>query len=73
MCYGPTSTIGPPGATCSAGRAAAFTSYLPCDPDTEQPTLYYEVIRSPLPRAGMSGPRNGLAALLGHSRAAVLT
>jgi DNA-binding transcriptional ArsR family regulator len=51
---------------------AAFSSYLPCDPDDEQPTLYYEVTRSPLPRTGVTGPKNGLAALLGHSRAAVL-
>ncbi|OEV13508.1 ArsR/SmtB family transcription factor [Streptomyces nanshensis] len=51
---------------------AAFTSYVPCDPDDEQPTLYYEVTRSPLPRTRVTGPQHGLAALLGHSRAAVL-
>ncbi|NLU71760.1 winged helix-turn-helix transcriptional regulator [Streptomyces sp. HNM0575] len=50
----------------------AFASYLPCDPDDEQPTLYYEVTRNPLPRTRVSGPQSGLAALLGHSRAAVL-
>ncbi|WP_433890620.1 ArsR/SmtB family transcription factor [Streptomyces sp. CA-111067] len=50
---------------------AAFTSYVPCDPDEEQPTLYYEVTRDrPLPE--LTGPHDGLAALLGHSRAAVL-
>lgn len=53
----------------------AFSSYVPCDPDEEQPTLYYEVA----PGAGghpllapPGGPHGGLAALLGHSRAAVL-
>lgn len=51
---------------------AAFTSYVPCDPEDEQPTLYYEVTRSPMTGARTAGPRNGLAALLGHSRAAVL-
>jgi DNA-binding transcriptional ArsR family regulator len=53
----------------------AFVSYVPCDPGDEQPTLYYEVapgaachpILTPL-----GGPHEGLAALLGHSRAAVL-
>ena len=51
---------------------AAFTSYVPCDPDDERPTLYYEVTRGPLPRGRVTGPHDGLAALLGHSRAAVL-
>ncbi|WP_327290094.1 ArsR/SmtB family transcription factor [Streptomyces sp. NBC_01198] len=53
----------------------AFSSYVPCDPDDEQPTLYYEVVAD----AGrhsllgtLGGPHDGLAALLGHSRAAVL-
>lgn len=52
-----------------------FSSYVPCDPDEEQPTLYYEVA----PGTGghplltpPGGPLDGLAALLGHSRAAVL-
>lgn len=53
----------------------AFSSYVPCDPDEEQPTLYYEVApdsdRHPL-LAPLGGPHGGLAALLGHSRAAVL-
>lgn len=53
----------------------AFGSYVPCDPDEEQPTLYYEVApgrdRHPL-LLRLSGPHDGLAALLGHSRAAVL-
>jgi DNA-binding transcriptional ArsR family regulator len=53
----------------------AFCSYVPCDPDEEQPTLYYEVApgtgRHPL-LAPPGGPHEGLAALLGHSRAAVL-
>ncbi|GAQ59392.1 ArsR/SmtB family transcription factor [Streptomyces acidiscabies] len=58
---------------------AAFMSYVPCDPDeeraTEQPTLYYDVAGDGPPRAlatGLHGPHGGLAALLGHSRAAVL-
>jgi DNA-binding transcriptional ArsR family regulator len=55
---------------------AAFTSYVPCDPGEEQPTLYYEVGLDrpeghPL-AAPLRGPFGGLAALLGHSRAAVL-
>ncbi|WUH92433.1 winged helix-turn-helix domain-containing protein [Streptomyces sp. NBC_00433] len=53
----------------------AFSSYVPCDPDEEQPTLYYQAapggdrhrLLTPL-----GGPFGGLAALLGHSRAAVL-
>lgn len=56
-----------------------FSSYVPCDPADEQPTLYYEVglgsgVRGPgepFP-AAFGGPFEGLAALLGHSRAAVL-
>ena len=53
---------------------AAFTTYVPCDPDDAQPTLYYEVTRNPLPApaTGAADAQNGLAALLGHSRAAVL-
>ncbi len=49
---------------------AAFSSYLPCGPDDEQPTLFYEAAHPALipPR----GPYTDLAALLGHSRAAVL-
>lgn len=49
---------------------AAFSSYIPCDPGDEQPTLYYEAASHPLAPPG--GPHTGLAALLGHSRAAVL-
>ncbi|NGO68088.1 ArsR/SmtB family transcription factor [Streptomyces boncukensis] len=49
---------------------AAFTSYIPCNPEEEQPTLYYEVA-APL-QARHPGPSDALAALLGHSRAAVL-
>lgn len=55
----------------------AFSGYVPCDPDEEQPTLYYEVgvarggAAGPL-LAPPGGPYGGLAALLGHSRAAVL-
>lgn len=53
----------------------AFTSYAPCDPGDEQPTLYYRLPDGPgtpgfVDRLG--GPYGGLAALLGHSRAAVL-
>lgn len=53
----------------------AFTSYHPCDPGDEQPTLYYRLPETPggpgfADRLG--GPYGGLAALLGHSRAAVL-
>lgn len=53
-----------------------FCAYTPCDPGDEQPTLYYTVAfdggrpEALLPPAG--GPFEGLAALLGHSRAAVL-
>lgn len=50
---------------------AAFSSYIPCDPGDEQPTLYYEAASHPL-AAAPGGPQAGLAALLGHSRAAVL-
>ncbi|NJP42815.1 ArsR/SmtB family transcription factor [Actinacidiphila epipremni] len=57
----------------------AFSGYVPCDPDEEQPTLYYEVppdsAGAPLiatPNGAAAGPYDGLAALLGHSRAAVL-
>jgi DNA-binding transcriptional ArsR family regulator len=55
---------------------AAFTSYVPCDPGERQPTLYYEVgfdraEGHPL-AAPLRGPFGGLAALLGHGRAAVL-
>lgn len=57
----------------------AFCCYVPCDPDEEQPTLYYEVAPDsagyPLfttPQGAPTGPYDGLAALLGHSRAAVL-
>lgn len=49
---------------------AAFCSYIPCDPDEEQPTLYYEAAH-PDPH-GLRGPHSDLAALLGHSRSAVL-
>ncbi|MFG1805219.1 ArsR/SmtB family transcription factor [Streptomyces sp. NPDC049040] len=53
----------------------AFSSYVPCDPDDEQPTLYYEVApgSGEHPLADLpGGPHEGLAALIGHSRAAVL-
>ncbi|WP_327392483.1 winged helix-turn-helix domain-containing protein [Streptomyces sp. NBC_01186] len=60
---------------------AAFCSYVPCDPADEQPTLYYEAAAHP-PLASLTRPYGGpadpadprgeLAALLGHSRAAVL-
>ncbi|MGW5354570.1 ArsR/SmtB family transcription factor [Streptomyces sp. NPDC004031] len=58
----------------------AFGGYVPCDPDDEQPTLYYEVgagtgTDAPhpfAPAAGGGAPYEGLAALIGHSRAAVL-
>lgn len=49
---------------------AAFCSYVPCDPHDDQPTLFYEAAHpalAPPPR-----PATDLAALLGHSRAAVL-
>ncbi|MDJ1131823.1 ArsR/SmtB family transcription factor [Streptomyces iconiensis] len=49
---------------------AAFSSYIPCDPSDDQPTLYYEAASHPL--TSLNGPHTGLAALLGHSRAAVL-
>jgi DNA-binding transcriptional ArsR family regulator len=57
----------------------AFSSYVPCDPADEQPTLYYPVglgggargRGEPFP-AAFGRPFEGLAALLGHSRAAVL-
>ncbi|CAM2759368.1 ArsR/SmtB family transcription factor [Streptomyces albus] len=50
---------------------AAFTSYVPCDPGDPQPTLHYEAVPHPgcTTTDGTSMP---LAALLGHSRAAVL-
>lgn len=54
-----------------------FSSYVPCDPADGQPTLYYQVglggsgAGEPFPVA-FGGPFEGLAALLGHSRAAVL-
>jgi DNA-binding transcriptional ArsR family regulator len=51
---------------------AAFSSYVPCDPHDQQPTLYYEVTRSPVSPANRAGSADRLAALLGHSRAAVL-
>jgi DNA-binding transcriptional ArsR family regulator len=54
---------------------AAFASYVPCDPAEGRPTLYYEAAHDPAhhPLLGRSGgPNPGLAALLGHSRAAVL-
>ncbi len=54
---------------------SAFSTYAPCDPGEEQPTLYYEVAHDPAHRpllTGVNGPHGGLAALLGHSRAAVL-
>ncbi|MBO8196765.1 winged helix-turn-helix transcriptional regulator [Streptomyces smyrnaeus] len=50
---------------------AAFTSYIPCDPDDVQPTLHYEVVAHPGPGVP-DGTYGTLAALLGHSRAAVL-
>ncbi|RCG24724.1 ArsR family transcriptional regulator [Streptomyces diacarni] len=50
---------------------AAFTSYVPCDPGDPQPTLHYEVLPHPGATA-TADPRGALAALLGHSRAAVL-
>ncbi|MFI0895117.1 ArsR/SmtB family transcription factor [Streptomyces sp. NPDC020983] len=56
----------------------AFGGYVPCDPDDEQPTLYYEAGAggcAPHPFAvppGAGEPHAGLAALIGHSRAAVL-
>jgi DNA-binding transcriptional ArsR family regulator len=49
-----------------------FSSYVPCDPADGQPTLYYEVGPGEAFPAGCGGPFEGLAALLGHSRAAVL-
>lgn len=53
----------------------AFCSYTPCDPDERQPALYYEITDGfgATPPAGrLEGPHGALAALLGHSRAAVL-
>lgn len=56
----------------------AFSTYLPCDPDDEQPTLYYEVFGGgtrPALFTHLTRPgdrRTALAALLGHGRAAVL-
>lgn len=59
----------------------AFGGYVPCDPDDEQPTLHYEVgagavedVPHPLAVAppGGGGAYDSLAALIGHSRAAVL-
>ncbi|MFI0940835.1 ArsR/SmtB family transcription factor [Streptomyces sp. NPDC021020] len=58
----------------------AFGGYVPCDPDDEQPTLYYDVGAgagggAPHPFApppGGRAPYEALAALIGHSRAAVL-
>ncbi|MGH3309211.1 MAG: ArsR/SmtB family transcription factor [Streptomyces sp.] len=55
---------------------AAFSSYAPCDPAEEQPTLYYDITADAThhhPLLAQPGdPRRDLAALLGHSRAAVL-
>jgi DNA-binding transcriptional ArsR family regulator len=57
-----------------------FVTYVPCDPAEGQPTLYYEAGQYPVPEGtappalliGPDGPPEGLAALLGHGRAAVL-
>ncbi|MEW1865510.1 ArsR family transcriptional regulator [Streptomyces sp. NPDC088194] len=55
----------------------AFSTYVPCDPADEQPALYYEVFGGAHPAlfthlARPDNRRTALAALLGHSRAAVL-
>lgn len=49
---------------------AAFSTYVPCDPDEEQPTLFYEAAYPGSP--GPRGPHADLAALLGHSRSTAL-
>ncbi|QHF92690.1 ArsR family transcriptional regulator [Streptomyces sp. NHF165] len=49
----------------------AFTAYLPCDPGDDRPTLHYAAVPHP-PLDTLTGPHRHLAALLGHSRAAVL-
>jgi DNA-binding transcriptional ArsR family regulator len=49
-----------------------FASYVPCDPHEEQPTLYYQVAGGLAGPAAAGGGHIPLAALLGHSRAAVL-
>ena len=54
---------------------AVFFSYPPCDPGEEQPTLYYDIAGGGPPHpltTRLGGPHGGLAALLGHSRAAAL-
>ncbi|MFI8849738.1 winged helix-turn-helix domain-containing protein [Streptomyces sp. 891-h] len=50
---------------------AAFTAYVPCDPDDPQPTFFYQAVAQPGPGTP-AGPRQSLAAVVGHSRAAVL-
>jgi len=54
---------------------AVFLSYPPCDPGEEQPALYYDIAGDGPPHpltTRLDGPHGGLAALLGHSRAAAL-